>query len=194
MYIIPGENVDLISPFPPAEVGRIFGWKHCYRTLPEDDDTPSVKEEFTLEMEHILPYAISCGIIDKGQVTSARHEAPLVGIIFVTPQGRDATLHLAIGRKAFKMGLADEALALALPRIFATDTRILRVSCLVDEANVAVKQLLKRHGFQFEGVMRNATLVGNIPRARVIFGLTREQVEQTQQEGGIEDGNASNGE
>lgn len=174
MYIIAGTAVDLITPFPPVEAQRIFGWKHCYRTLPEDDDAPKDREAFIAQMGALLPECMSAGIVDKGQLTSAKHEAPLVGMILLSPAGkRDAVLHFAAGRKAFKMGLVEEALALAIPRIFEGSPDLLRMSALLDESNTPAKALLKRLGFRFEGVARDACLWDGHPRNRVQFGLTR---------------------
>lgn len=175
MLIISGQNSDLITPFPPAEVGRIFGWNHCYRTLVEDDALPTDKEEFTRLMEQSLPHAVTCGIVDKGQLTSSRHEAPLVGLITYTPvSARDGIIHFASGRKAFKMGLVEEGLSLFIPRIFESSPAITRLSAVLDEANTPAKGVLRRVGFRFEGVTRDAVVRGGIARSQVQFGLTRQ--------------------
>src|SRR6266568_7775331 len=116
MHIIVGSNVDLISPFPPTEVKRIFGWNHCYRTIPDSDDTPTSQEEFLPYAEGIVGAYPAWGIIDKGHLTNEKHEAPLVGILFLE-QGsgqRHGFLHFASGRRAFKMGLVEEALAVLI--------------------------------------------------------------------------------
>lgn len=177
MQIISGQNVDLITPFPSAEAARIFGWKHCFRTLPEDDDAPAEREEFIQSLQSVLTLSVSCGIVDKMQLTSQRHEAPLVGIVMFLPTGvRDGVLHFAAGRKAFKMGLVEEALTLAIPTLFELSPHLLRISSLLDEGNVPAKSLLKRIGFKFEGVARDAVLQNGVPRSRVMFGLLRSQV------------------
>lgn len=174
MYIIPGQNVDLITPFPAAEAARVFGWKHCYRTLPEDDEVPEGRDQFIQAVESLLPLALTCGVVDKGQLTSAKHEAPLVGLALVTPSGaRDGILHFAVGRKAFKMGLMEEALALFLPKVFESLPALTRVSALLNENNYLVKGLLRRIGFRFEGKVRDAVLRGGVPQDLVLFGLTR---------------------
>lgn len=175
MNIISGQAVDLITPFPPVEAPRVFGWKHCYRTLSEDDDVPQEREEFIANVERLLPVALTAGIIDKGQMTSAKHEAPLVGLCVFVPSGlRDGAIHFAAGRKAFKMGLVEEAMALFIPQVFESLPHLLRISALLDESNAPAKGLLKRLGFRFEGVTQGAVLVGGVPRARVQFGLVRE--------------------
>ncbi len=177
MKIISGRNTDLITPFPEVESPRIFGWKHCYRTLPEDDDAPQGQEEFIQAMQETLPYTLSAGVIDKNQLTTTRHEAPLVGICLFIPSGkRDGILHFAIGRKAFRAGLMMEAVALFLTEVFAEFPDLLRVSVLLDDNNSPAKSLLKKQGFKYEGTARDAVMVGGSPRARVAFGVTREDL------------------
>lgn len=174
MNIISGQNVDLLMPFPQGEVPRMFGWRHCYRTLSDDDDSPEGREEFIGAMGGLLPGCLSVGIIDKCQLTSTRHEAPLVGMVFFIPGGeRDGVIHFAAGRKAFKMGLVEEAMAQFIPEIFAAYPSLLRVSALLDESNTPAKGVLKRLGWKFEGVAQDACLQGGVPRSRVMFGLTR---------------------
>lgn len=180
MNIISGTAVDLLEPFPLTEAGRVFGWKHCYRTLSDDDDVPVLRELFTASVKAILPTSMSCGVIDKTQMTSAKHEAPLVGLLLFLPQGtRDGALHFASGRKAFRMGLIEEALHQWLPTLFEAQPSLLRVSCLLDEANSPAKSLLKRLGFHFEGIMRGAVLQGGVPRSRVMFSLLRQQLQSS---------------
>ncbi len=74
------------------------------------------------------------------------------------------------------MGLVEEALVLALPQIFDSTSTLLRVSCLLDESNTPAKSLLKRLGFRFEGVQRDAVLQGGVTRSRVLFGLTHQNM------------------
>jgi hypothetical protein len=174
MNIISGQSVDLLIPFPLAETQRVFGWKHCYRTLSDDDDVPVEKEAFTASVLSLLPQSLSAGIVDKGQLTSQRHEAPLVGLVLFLPSGqRDGAIHFCAGRKAFKMGLVEEALSLFIPQIFEALPNLLRISALLDESNAPAKSLLKRLGWRFEGVTQDAVMAGGVPRGRVQFGLTR---------------------
>lgn len=175
MNIISGQAVDLITPFPLVEAPRVFGWKHCYRTLSDDDDVPVGREEFIASVEALLPQALTAGIIDKGQLTSEKHEAPLIGLLAFVPSGtRDGAIHFAAGRKAFKMGLVEEGLVDFLPHVWEKFPSLLRITSLLDESNSPAKGVLKRCGFRFEGVHQGAVLVGGVPRSRVQLGLTRE--------------------
>lgn len=182
MVIIPGENVDLLTPFPAAEAVRAYGWNHCYRTFIDDDLLPKEREEFKALIEGQLASALSCAVIDKKQLTSTRHEAPLIGIVMLLPSGpRDGQLHLASGRKAFKMGLMTEALALALPSLWSAMPLLTRITCTLDEGNTPVKSLLKELGFRFEGVMHDAYIRLGAVHQQAIFGLTRRTWEATLQ-------------
>ena len=79
MRIIPGSNVDLISPFPEKEVQRLYGWLHCYRTLTECDDSPKGPEATCEFLLRDFRECVTYGMIDKNHLTNIKHEAPLVG-------------------------------------------------------------------------------------------------------------------
>lgn len=174
MQIISGQAVDLITPFPPPEIPRIYGWNHCYRTLIEEDLIPQEREAYISYITQLVQSVASCGIIDKGQLTSARHEAPLVGLLTYEPLGpRNGVVHFAAGRKAFKMGLVEEALVLFVACLFENFPEITRISGLLDEANAPAKSLLRRLGFRFEGVLQDSLLREGEAKSQVLFGLTR---------------------
>jgi RimJ/RimL family protein N-acetyltransferase len=174
MNIIEGTNVDLITPFPAGEMKRIFGWNHCYRTLMDNDDTPNTMMEFTSFMEGLLQVCPSAGIIDKNHLTNARHEAPLVGIIFFEPSGlRSGFIHYASARKAWKAGLLEEALHLGIENIFTALPTLARVGFYLSERNTPAKQLAKRLGFKFEGLFEDMVVNGGKPEGTAYFGLTR---------------------
>lgn len=175
--ILPGQTADLISPFPQGEIHRIFRWKHCYRTLSNSDALPQTEPEFTEYIASVLPGFSSWGIIDKHQLTTAKHEAPIVGMVALEQMGPNGvSLHFASSRTAFKLGLVDDALMTLLERVF-TIPAILRVSVTLDDKNPAVKALLRRHGFRVEGVCRDGVVWRGEPQDLVWFGLTRRQWE-----------------
>lgn len=176
MNIITGENVDLIAPFPPGETRRVFGWNYCYRTFQESDDVPTTQVAFTEHIDGVLGVCPSWGIIDKHRVTNQRHEAPLVGVVLYEPAGhRAGYVHFASGRKAFKMGLVDEAMRDVIAAIFAAQPDLLRVGMYMDEKNSPVKWLAKRLGFKFEGVCRDMVIREGMLRDMVYYGLPRRE-------------------
>lgn len=179
MNIISGTNVDLIAPFPVSETRRVFGWNHCYRTITENDDTPSTLEEFIPYMESILQVCPSWGIIDKNHITNTKHEAPLVGIGLYEPASlRHGYFHVATARKAFKTGLIDEASAMVLKEVFEGIPTLLRVGAYMDEKNAPAKGLCRRMGFKFEGVAEDMILRNEKPQSIVYYGLTRRRYEE----------------
>ena len=174
MNIISGQNVDLISPFPPQEVRRVFGWNHCYRTLTENDDTPNTIDDFERHMQALLAVCPSWGIIDKNHLTNIKHEAPLVGIGLFEPAGiRHGFFHVATARKAFKTGLIDEAGQLVIQQLFDSIPTLLRVGAYMDERNAPAKALCKRIGFKFEGLCEDMISRNGEPKNIAYFGLTR---------------------
>lgn len=174
MYTIEGSNVDLITPFPAVELPRIYGWAHCYHTLADDDLVPADRPEFTSWITPKVTSAMSAGMIDKSQLTSDRHEAPLVGLITLSTRGlRDGDLNWASGRKAFKMGLTEDALVGFIRATWLSLPDLQRITCTLDETNTPAKGLLRRLGFRFEGVTRGATLVKGAQHNQVVFGLLR---------------------
>lgn len=174
MNLIEGQNVDLISPFPPQEVRRVFGWNHCYRTLTENDDTPNTIDDFERHMQALLSVCPSWGIIDKNHITNIKHEAPLVGIGLFEPAGiRHGFFHVATARKAFKTGLIDEAGQLVIKYLFDSIPTLLRVGAYMDERNAPAKSLCKRMGFRFEGICEDMILRNGEPKNIAYFGLTR---------------------
>lgn len=183
MNIISGQHTDLIAPFPPAETRRVFGWNHCYRTLPDSDDTPTTQETFTEYVNQLFSFYPAWGVIDKDHLTNDKHEAPLVGVVMLegTPGQRHAFLHFASGRRAFKVGLVEDALATLIPAIFSDNPALLRLGAYVDERNAPAKALFRRLGFRFEGSFADMTVKDGEPRAFAYFGLTRRNYEATAQ-------------
>lgn len=194
MRIIEGTNVDLINPFPIGELGRTYGWNHCYRSLVESDDTPNTQEHFLQFMAQSLMSCPSWGIIDKNHITNQKHEAPLVGIIVFEPAVvpgtsivRNGFFHIATARRAWKENLSEEAGRLAINEIFNEVPTLLRVSGYMVEKNYPARSLCKRLGFKYEGMCEDMFVRGGEPENMVLFGLTRRNyLCQNSSEGSLE--------
>ena len=187
MRIIEGTNVDLISPFPAGEVGRMYGWMHCYRTVTEDDDSPQTLEEFCRHTHQMMGVCPSWGIVDKWKITNTRHEAPLVGVLMFEPnihpwsgQIRSGQLHVATARKAWKTGLVDEAAKQVIGTLFKELPGLLRLNAVVLEKNYPAKGLARRVGFKFEGLLEDSVVQSRSPQNLAWFGLTRRNYELCQ--------------
>ena len=179
MNIISGQNVDLITPFPVNENRRVFGWSRCYRTFIDNDALPAKIEPYTTYINQFLslPTIFSWGVVDKNRLTNDRHEAPLVGLVAFELASYGGYLHFASARKAFKMGLMDEAVALVVQSVFESSPQLLRVGVHVDERNYPAKALFRALGFKFEGVKESDFLQHGVPKNSVMFGLTRQRWE-----------------
>jgi len=172
--ILEGKNVDLICPFPIGEIGRVFGWNHCYRTVTEHDDGPHTMEEANEVTKQMILNWPTWGIVDKNHLTNTKHEAPLVGIVLYEPSTlRNGYIHISTARRAFKTGFADEALQLVIRDVFTSIPTLLRISACMDEHNAPAKALAKRIGFKFEGLLEDMILRGDVPKNIIYFGLTR---------------------
>lgn len=174
--IIEGIDVDLINPFPLAEIHRIVGWLHCFKSFVTTDDGPQTPDEHQVHMTSFLSQmnVASWGIIDKHQKLNIRHEAPLVGFIaFERISPRNGYFHTATTRKAWGSGMIDEAAALVLRAVFEATPELLRVSTFVVNNNFPAKSLAKRMGFTLEGVFADSVLQSGEPKPVTHFGLTR---------------------
>ncbi len=142
MTILPAENVDLISPFPSRESGRLANWLYCYTNAAAGTD--------------ILAGAVaSWGIIDRDNTLGSTHECPLVGVVAVSAEG---SLSFACSRKAFKGGFAKEA----LETVLAASPSIREVYC--GRANTPVLHLLRSLGFHRTSRTSSPTLLLKLKR------------------------------
>lgn len=173
MKIIEGRDVDLISPFPPKEMKRIFGWMRCYKTITETTNFPKTEDELVAAFAK-LTQTHTFGIIDKNNILGVRHEAPLIGI-YTWDQDTicNGNLHVASTRKAWGSRLVDQAGQLLAQHLFDTQPNILRATVSVLQQNAPAKALAKRLGFRYEGCFRDAIEVNGDPQNMAIFGLTR---------------------
>jgi RimJ/RimL family protein N-acetyltransferase len=173
MKIIEGRNVDLITPFPAKELHRIFGWMRCYRTITETTAFPKTEGELATRLGTMTNLQ-TFGIIDKNNFLGVRHEVPLIGIyMFDQDTVVNGNAHVASTRKAWGSRLVDQAGQVLIKHIFGTMPTLTRLTVSVLHSNSPAKALAKRLGFRYEGCLRDAITVNNIPAAMALFGLTR---------------------
>lgn len=172
--VIEGDRVDLLEPFPPAEVERIWGWMKSFKSLVETDDSPHTKEEFVQELRGNLPWLLTYAIVDKHNEMKRKHEHPLAGIVAIEPEGRFAAkIHIATCRSAFGKRLADEGVKDAIADAWAQLPDCSRLTAFINANNVPAISLAKRVGFRIEGKLRDAIVQFGEPKDAVIMGLTR---------------------
>lgn len=105
----------------------------------------------------------------------------LVGSIAIhraEPRTGTFSYGIAIAEEHGRKGYASEAVLLAL-RYYFLERRYQKVTTTVDEFNDASLRLHQRLGFQREGQLRRMTFTQGRYYDQVVFGMTREEFEQT---------------
>lgn len=173
MKIIEGKDIDLLTPFPPKELKRVFNWMRCYRTITETTSFPKTEDELAARLG-AMSNLRTFGIIDKNNILGVRHEAPLIGIyMFDQSSVVNGDIHVASTRKAWGSRLVDQAGQRLAGYIFAEYPTLTRVTVSVLHSNAPAKALAKRLGFVYEGCLRDAITVNDNPANMALFGLTR---------------------
>jgi RimJ/RimL family protein N-acetyltransferase len=183
MQILESTNVDLLSPFPPAEAKRIFGWMHAYKSVVETDQSPKTPEEFADYFNNLLPNLKSFAVIDKFNALGMKHEAPLIGMIAFEPQlPWQGCVHVASTRKAWGSGLFEEGARVAIESLFVDNPNLLTINSVILRCNYPVSAFLRKLGFKVDGVLegmasRNGEpmdlMVTNLNRRRFLDGLAK---------------------
>lgn len=164
MQIIEGPEVDLISPFPSNQIHRVYGWMQCVRNLTSHDFGPKTKEDFDKMAQQYIDTMLTFGIIDKENKLHLQHPAPLVGVLaFEMSVPTIAGMHFASTRKAWGTRIIDQAIQVAINKLFESSGYLLRVNALINEKNIPAYTFLRRNGFDKEAVLRDMVLVGGIP-------------------------------
>jgi RimJ/RimL family protein N-acetyltransferase len=177
MRILQGTNVDLIEPFPLSEIPRFLGWLHCYKSIFEVDGDPVTPEEKTLYYQQLFPQTLSWGVIDKNNQLNYKHEAPLVGIVFLQGGASPANcyVHLASTRRAWGSGLMDEAAQTLIKYVFASYPSLQRISGAILNNNKPAKAFAKRQGFKQDGLLKDFVTQQGQPRSVAHFGILRRE-------------------
>jgi len=188
MYIVPGGDVDLISPFPIKELAAVIGWTHCYKTIILGDEGPQTDEELYQLLEAHIAHHQTWAIVDKNNLTKCtKTDVPLVGIvIFDKTSPYNGYIHVASNRKAWgnklaQPGLIEQAGKLVIPDIFETNPDLKRISISVEDNNKAAISLAKRVGFKQDGCFKDMVMQKGKSRAAMHFGYLRSEYGQLRQ-------------
>lgn len=177
MRVIEGSNVDLIQPFPLAEVNRVINWSHCYRSMVVVDGSPGSTggEELAHYGSMVVLNCPSYGVIDRNGVLGYHHEAPLVGIFWLEPGSTPANtyIHFTSSRKSFGSGLMLEAAKQLVPQIFADFPTLTRISAGVLQKNSPARNFLKAIGFKQDGLFKDFVTQNGVPLKIAHFGYLR---------------------
>lgn len=173
MKIIEGRDVDLLYPFPQKELKRVFNWLRCYRTIPEIDSFPATAEALAEALGKI-PTLQTFGIVDKNNFLQVRHEVPLIGIFtFDRDTMVNGNIHVASNRKAWNSRLVDQAGLTLINYMFRFVPELTRVTINCLSSNGPGRALARGLGFRYEGCIRDAVVINNVPANMALNGLTR---------------------
>lgn len=177
MQILQAQNIDLITPFPIAEIKRLVGWLHCYKSVMWADGLPDTDEAMEAYCLQALKEVLSFGVIDKNQSLGYKHEAPMIGVVWFEAGSTPANcyIHFASTRRAWGSGLMNEAASAAIDFIFNNYQAIQRISGCIINANKPAKNYLKRIGFRQDGLFKDFVTQHGKPVSMAHFGLTRRE-------------------
>jgi RimJ/RimL family protein N-acetyltransferase len=188
MRIIEGTNVDLISPYPAAELDRAVQWFFQYSSYTGDDSSAKTPENIKQVLEQVLENHLTYGLIDKNNTTKNNHEAPLVGVISFAPQSQwNGYLHIATSRAAWgrKAGfsIAEESLKLVIADVWEQHPTVMRQSALMMAKNHPARKLAERCGLVVDGVFQNFFRIADKPADAIHLGILKTTKESLEDNG-----------
>lgn len=160
-------TLDLVSPFPPQSLPRVWRWTEAFRGRVSDDFSPQTLAAFVDAMLRAF----------EGQKTWAVYaDGELGGMItFERLSPWVGTAHIVCKPDFQGKGIAPAALRIAFAEMFAEGVGKLIFYPLA--GNLAVGSLLVHMGAKREGCLRGQTLCGGKPTAINVYGLFREEFE-----------------
>ncbi len=182
MLILEGQDIDVLSPFPPSQWATAARWLHGHKTLVWGDGAPETPEASAswLADRSVLPGIETYAVVDRENLTRQETPSPLVGFIFFEPQGAEnAYAHVAAARRAWGQrlthpGMIEQASELVIQHVFASHPRLQRLSVAVFANNYPAQHLAKRMGFRRDGYFRAMASYRGQPMDVVHFGRLRE--------------------
>ena len=174
MSVIQGSSVDVVCPFPTGQLSLVYEWTHAYSELTENDDSPATFELYEALMGLTFSMCTSYGILRAGTADS------LIGVLYCEPAGpRNGYLHIAMQRRAWGRGMAEEAVSLCIRDLFERYPEFTRLSAVMLQRNWMAQSLARRMDFTEEATLADMVLQSGTPRSVVHFGLTRRDWERS---------------
>lgn len=192
MLVLEGPDIDVISPFPASQWLQAAKWMVQQKTMIFGDEAPQGEAEIAefLAARAEQPGIQTFAVVDRANLTKLPGEHPLVGVLFIEPQGREnAYAHVAAARRAWgnrlvQPGMIEQASTLVMDSVFAQHPALQRLSVSVFANNYAARHLARRMGFKPDGYFRAMASWRGQPMDVVHFGrlrpvsTDREQTEQ----------------
>lgn len=166
-------RVDVVSPFPPQSLPRVWYWLSGIRS---DDFAPQTLDQFVDAMLDAIEHQMTWAIIGNGELGGM--------VTFQRLTQWVGTAHIMLKPELQGKGVAAPALRIAFGEMFETGIGKLIFYPLGSDDGIdgrsrglAVGALLISLGAQREGTLRAQTLVKGKPTAINIYGLLREEFE-----------------
>lgn len=156
--------VEIHSPFPTAEIPRIWGWIEPFRWRVSDDFSPKTLTEFITFYRAQAERAKTWAVYRDGELGGAityEQVSPIVG-----------TAHCVFKKSFWGRKTTIPALQAAIGQMFECCTKL---SLPVMDGNKAMLSLLRELGASKEGALEKHTLRDGKPVDLVLLALFKEK-------------------
>ena len=158
--------VAIEEPFPLHAVPRVWAWTQQFRDRVADDFGPQTLDEFVQQWERDAVAGRRTWIVlrdgEMGGVITSRKISPMV-----------ADAHCIFKREFWGQGTTAEALRLVFEQVFLSGVE--KISAMTFADNHALLGLVKRLGFEREGLLRSQTKRNGVAADVVIVGVTKDR-------------------
>jgi RimJ/RimL family protein N-acetyltransferase len=162
--VIEGEKVNLVSPFPEANICDMHRWMRT-AMIAQTDDCPQDPAEFEARTREVLAGLQSWGVIDKT-------DGAVIGVVLIEPVGMlGAKSYIASARRAWGKGLMDEAARMVMKEVFGSGAT--HIQGWVLENNAPSKAFSKRIGMRLKNILPGHTMQGGRLRDVHVYEVTR---------------------
>jgi RimJ/RimL family protein N-acetyltransferase len=163
--------VKVVEPFPVHALPRLWGWAEQSRRQVADDEAPRTLDEFIRFWERLGQAGQrSWGVWRDGDLGGAIWSMRITRVM--------ADSHCIFKRAFWGAGTTAAALRLAYAEIFADQDGPRKITIVCFSDNHALLGLVRKLGFEREGLLRKSTLRDGQLVDQAVIGLTRERFEQ----------------
>jgi RimJ/RimL family protein N-acetyltransferase len=165
----PAVQISVRSPFPLHALPRLWKWAEESRRQVADEFSPKTLDEFVDFWERLAQAGQrSWGVWRNGDLGGA------IWSTRVNPVTADS--HCIFKRTFWGQGITAEALRLAYSELFADGAQKITIVCFAD--NHALLGLVRKLGFEREGLLKKSTLRDGELVDQAVIGLMKERFEE----------------
>lgn len=159
-------KVEVVEPFPPYAVPRLWSWSQEFFNRVADDYAPKTLEQFVKNWEEKAREGRrTWGVLRDGELGG------MVCSTRISPVLADA--HCIFKRSFWGHQTTAEALRMVFDQIFESGAE--KICSTAFRTNHALFGLVKKLGFQREGMLRSHTRQSGEPVDVAIVGLLKEE-------------------